>query len=137
MKKISFVTTLFIAVALYACNNNETNSANTTTVEPTNTTPPSAEDAFANNPDYQNGLAIIGKSDCLTCHKIEETSTGPAYRDIANKYPNDKATIAMLAQKIIKGGSGVWGQVPMAAHPALTVAEAEQLAKYVMLFKNK
>jgi cytochrome c len=137
MKKQLFMIALVIA-CLYACNNSPEKSAATpaVTAEKTEPAAPAADD-YSKNPDYQKGLDIIGKTDCLTCHKIEETSTGPAYRDIANKYTNDEKTIDMLAQKIIKGGSGVWGQVPMAAHPTLTPEEAKQLAKYVMIFKNK
>jgi len=89
------------------------------------------------NPDYQKGLELIAKSNCLTCHKISEKLVGPAYRDIANKYTADENNISMLADKIIKGGSGVWGQIPMLPHPEISKADAEQMAKYVLLLKNK
>lgn len=136
MKKQLFVLML-AASTFYACNNGSDKPTTTTPVEEVKDPAKLAEEALAKNPDYTKGLELIGKSDCLTCHKIEETSTGPAYRDIANKYPNDDKTIDMLSQKIIKGGGGVWGQVAMAAHPTLTPEEAKQLARYVMLFKNK
>lgn len=89
------------------------------------------------NPDYQAGMAIIGKNDCLTCHKVDETLIGPPYRDVANKYASMPDTIIThLAHKVMKGGTGVWGQVPMAAHPNLSEADAIALVKYVMLFKS-
>jgi cytochrome c len=57
------------------------------------------------NPDYQKGLELVSKSDCFTCHKIDEPLTGPAYRDVANKYANEPDTIVThLAHKIIEGG---------------------------------
>ncbi|MFX5761018.1 c-type cytochrome, partial [Acinetobacter baumannii] len=79
------------------------------------------------NPDYQKGLELIGKSDCLTCHKVSEKLIGPAYKDVAAKYENTPENIKMLAGKIIKGGQGVWGAVPMTAHPQLSEADAEQM----------
>jgi cytochrome c len=89
------------------------------------------------NPDYQNGLALVSKSDCFTCHKIDEPLTGPSYRDVANKYANAPDTIIThLAHKIIEGGSGVYGQVPMTPHPSIPEADAEAMVKYVLLLKK-
>lgn len=92
---------------------------------------------LSSNPDYQKGLELIAKNDCLTCHKVSEKNIGPAYKDVAAKYENTDANISMLAGKIIKGGQGVWGTVPMTPHPQLSEADAEQLVKYVLLLKNK
>src|SRR5688572_4933418 len=90
------------------------------------------------HPDYQAGLALIAKSDCLTCHKVDETVTGPPYRDVANKYGDMPDTIiSHLAGKIISGGNGVWGQVFMTPHPNLSKADAETMVKYILLLKNK
>jgi cytochrome c len=136
MKK-QLIVLMLATATFYACNNGSEKTTTTPPVEEVKDPAKLAEEALTKNPDYVKGLELIGKSDCLTCHKIEETSTGPAYRDIANKYANDDKTIEMLSQKIIKGGGGVWGQVAMAPHPTLTSDEAKQLAKYVMLFKNK
>jgi cytochrome c len=130
----TIIAAIMAVIVLYACNNDGAQSAGAAEEKIAAETPKA--NTLSGNPVYQKGLELIGKSDCLTCHKIEETSTGPAYRDVANKYPNTPATIDTLAHKILKGGSGNWGQVPMAAHPALTEEEAKQLAKYVMLFKN-
>src|SRR5258708_20871304 len=69
------------------------------------------------NPDYKAGLALISKSDCLTCHKVDEKLTGPSYRDVANKYAGLPDTIVThLADKIRSGGSGVWGEIMMLPH---------------------
>ena len=101
----------------------------------TETTPAKTEDN-SNNPDYQKGLEIASKSDCFTCHKIDEKNIGPAWRDVANKYAGQDTAVDYLAKKIIAGGSGVWGEVPMASHPAFTKEEAETVAKYVLLLKK-
>jgi cytochrome c len=89
------------------------------------------------NPDYQNGLALVGKSDCLTCHKIDEKLNGPSYRDVANKYASYSDTIIThLAGKIITGGKGVWGEVFMTPHAGLSQADAEAMVKYILLLKK-
>lgn len=89
------------------------------------------------NPDYQKGLELIAKSDCLTCHKVDEKLTGPAYRDVANKYAGMPDTIiSHLAGKIISGGSGVWGDVVMLPHPAVSKEDAEAMVKYILLLKK-
>ena len=127
-----------IVATCYACNNNETKSttgADSAATKPAET--PAASTDPSSNPDYAKGLELIGASDCLTCHKVDETSTGPAYRDVANKYTASEAIIDTLAGKIITGGSGNWGSIPMTAHPALSKEDAKQMVKYVMLLKNK
>jgi len=92
---------------------------------------------LSDNPIYQKALTIIENSDCRTCHLIEEKNIGPAWRDVANKYADSANAIEYLSHKIINGGSGVWGQVPMAAHPTMSQDDAETLAKFVLLLKNK
>lgn len=88
-------------------------------------------------PEYKEGLELISKSDCFTCHKVDEPLTGPTYRDVANKYADQApAIIPQLAEKIIKGGTGVWGQVPMLPHPAISQADAEKMVKYILLLKK-
>jgi len=89
------------------------------------------------DPVYQKGVEIVANSDCKTCHMIEEKNVGPAWRDVANRYADSTNAVAYLSHKIINGGSGVWGQVPMAAHPTMSQEDAETLAKYVLLLKNK
>ena len=87
--------------------------------------------------DYQVGLELVAKSDCFTCHKIEEQFTGPSYRDVANKYAGMSDTIIThLAGKIIHGGNGVWGQVFMTPHATLSQADAEAMVKYILLLKK-
>ncbi|BAV09904.1 cytochrome c551/c552 [Filimonas lacunae] len=90
----------------------------------------------SSNPDYQKGIELVAKNDCLSCHKIEDKMLGPSYRQVANKYENNEANIKMLANKVIQGGQGVWGPVPMTAHPQLSEADAQQMIKYIFLLKN-
>lgn len=93
---------------------------------------------LSSNPVYTKGLGLVSKSDCLTCHKVDEAVTGPAYRDVANKYAGMSDTIVThLAKKIISGGTGNWGSVAMTPHPAISQEDAEAMVKYVLLLKNK
>jgi cytochrome c len=96
----------------------------------------SATTDLSSNPDYSKGLALVAGSDCLTCHKTSEKNIGPAYKDVAAKYENNDANVKMLAEKIIKGGSGVWGAIPMTPHPQVSQADAEAMVKYVLLLKK-
>ena len=95
-----------------------------------------AKEEPAENPDYEKGLALVGKNDCLTCHKINEASTGPAYSAVADKYANTPEIIDQLSNKVIKGGSGNWGAVPMTPHPNLSKEDAVAMVKYVMTLKK-
>ena len=88
------------------------------------------------DPVYKKGVEIVAGADCFTCHKIDEKNVGPAWRDVAAKYAGQDTAVKYLAHKIINGGSGVWGQVPMAAHPTLSEEDAETLAKYVLMLKK-
>ena len=91
----------------------------------------------ADNPDIDKGLNLIAKSDCLGCHKIKETSIGPAYNLIGQKYENTEANINTLAEKVQKGGSGNWGQVPMAGHTGISKEDAVLMVKYVLSLKDE
>ncbi len=134
MKRI-FISAIVFA-SLVACNSNSDKKETTATTETKEEAKP-AETSIADNPDYAVGLELIAKSDCLTCHKVDEKLTGPSYRDVANKYASQApGIIPILADKIIKGGTGVWGEVPMLPHASLSQADAEAMVKYILLLKN-
>jgi len=134
MKKILTMLPLLILIAACGGNGNQQNSANTTN-DSTSTAQPATND-ISSNPDYQKGLALIAKSNCLTCHKINEKLIGPAYKDVANKYAGKDTALTYLAHKVISGGKGVWGDVMMTPHPDVSEADAEQMVKYVLLLKQ-
>jgi len=81
------------------------------------------------------GAQLIASLDCLGCHKEQEKLVGPAYVDVAKKYPSNEKNIDYLAKKIISGGSGVWGDIPMTPHPNLALNDAKEMAKYVLSLK--
>ena len=78
---------------------------------------------------------LAGKKNCMACHQVDKKLVGPAYKDVAAKYAGDKEAVDKLAIKIMKGGSGVWGPVPMPANPQVSEAEAKQLAAWVLTQK--
>ena len=75
------------------------------------------------------------KKNCMACHAMDKKLVGPAYKDVAAKYAKDKDAYKKLAEKIVKGGAGVWGPVPMPANTQVSPAEAETLAKWVLTVK--
>ncbi len=129
MKK--YLVAIALMVFIGACSSNQSE----TKTDASAAAPAPAND-LSGNPDYQKGVALIAKSDCLTCHKTDTKNIGPAYKDVAAKYENTDANVTLLAGKIIKGGSGVWGQIPMAPHAAMSEADAKALAKYVLLLRK-
>jgi cytochrome c len=84
----------------------------------------------ATSPAFANA-DLAAKKNCLACHAIDKKLVGPAYKDVAAKYAGQKDAVAKLADKIQKGGVGVWGQVPMPANQ-VTPDEAKQLATWVL-----
>jgi cytochrome c len=83
-----------------------------------------------------DGEKLIAKSDCVGCHKLDKKLIGPVYLDIAKKYPNTDKNVNYLADKVIKGGSGVWGTMPMSAHSALKKEDAKSMVKYILSLKK-
>jgi cytochrome c len=132
MKKIIF--SLAMVSLLLACGNSSGKKEGETKTDEKKETP--TED-LSSNPDYQKGLALIAKSDCLTCHKVDEAVTGPSYREVANKYGAMPDTvIGYLASKIITGGKGNWGETFMTPHPGVSKEDAEAMVKYILLLKK-
>lgn len=84
----------------------------------------------------ERGKVLIAYSDCYTCHTIDKRSKGPAFMDIARRYPRNKDYIELLAVKIIKGGSGAWGHPVMAPHEHLSPEHARLMAAYILSLKK-
>jgi len=78
------------------------------------------------------GAKLIAGSDCTSCHKERGKLVGPAYADVAHKYPSNEANITMLANKVIQGGKGNWGEIPMSPHPGLSLTDAKEMTKYIL-----
>ncbi len=77
-------------------------------------------------------MALASSKNCMACHAVDKKIVGPSFKDIAAKYKGDKTATDKLVTKIIKGGGGVWGSIPMPANPQVSEADAKKLATWVL-----
>lgn len=77
-------------------------------------------------------LQLAQSKNCMACHAVDKKVIGPAFKDVAAKYKDTKGATDLLATKILKGGSGVWGPVPMPANTQVSEADAKKLAAWVL-----
>ena len=82
------------------------------------------------------GEDLIKKSGCSACHANDKKIVGPAYNDVSAKYKGDKAAPAKLLEKVMKGGSGVWGPVPMPPNPNVSDADLKTIITYILALKK-
>ena len=76
--------------------------------------------------------ALATAKNCMACHAIDKKVVGPAFKEVAARYANDKGAADRLAAKIVKGGGGNWGAVAMPANPQVSAAEAKQLVTWIL-----
>jgi cytochrome c len=131
------VVVLSAAVLMAACGN----SGETKTPETKDTTAAATTPATTAPAASDKGLELIGASDCTTCHRLNKEGSGatigPAYSEVAAKYtPAADTTINRLVKKIISGGSGIWGTIPMTPHPALQEEDVKTMVRYILTLKK-
>ncbi len=83
-------------------------------------------------PAAQADDALAKKHNCLACHAIDKKLVGPSYKDIAKKYKGQAGADAKMMEKVKKGGSGVWGPVPMPPNAALSDADNKKLIDWIL-----
>ncbi|RXM41276.1 cytochrome C [Chryseobacterium sp. CH21] len=142
MKALILNTTkaIVLATTLFSCSKTETTPI--PQVEPysaqQNIEPQPVEKApevsVSTDASKHEGLKLIEGTDCLTCHKIDSKLIGPSYQEVAAKYTD--ADLDMLAQKIIDGGKGNWGEIPMTPHTGLSKENVRQMVKYILSLKK-
>lgn len=145
MKKTFIV--LGLSLALAACGGNKSTSGSADSTNAANKTATAsnsdaAQDTAASHNGTEKaagtpsaaGAQLIAKSDCGTCHKEQEKLIGPAFVDVAKKYTSADADT--LASKIVKGGSGHWGTVPMSPHPTISMDDAKSMVNYILSLKK-
>ena len=81
---------------------------------------------------FSRGKSLIDKSDCFSCHQVAVKSIGPSYIDVAQKYAHDTEGRTVMAERIIKGSVGIWGEHAMSAHPDFSEQDARLMAEYIM-----
>lgn len=133
MRNTLFILACFI-LAMASCSSPEERS--TTSGTTTETPAASTETAAPAAEVKSEGEKLIAKSDCIGCHNKVQKVIGPAYVDIAAKYPLNDDNVNHLADKIITGGKGVWGEIPMTPHAALSKDDAKSMVKYILSLKK-
>jgi len=143
-------TILGLSLMIAACGGNKSDNTSADSTAATNKTATAqnsdaVQDTMASHNGTEKGATagssakgaqLIAKSDCLTCHKEHEKLIGPAYADVAKKYANaNEATVDSLVNKVIKGGAGHWGDVPMTPHPQLAKTDVKEMVQYVLSLK--
>lgn len=129
MKKTIWAPVCISAAILFAaCGGGEEKKAEETKSEET----PAVVDNSMVTSTAGKGKELIAAQDCKTCHQEETKLIGPAYKEIAAKYANTDENIKTLAGKVIKGGAGNWGEIPMAPHAAIPQGDAEEMVKYIL-----
>jgi cytochrome c len=77
-------------------------------------------------------VALATSKNCMSCHAVDRKLVGPSYKDVAAKYKEDKSAPERLANKVMKGGGGVWGAVPMPSNPQITDSEAKKIVAWIL-----
>lgn len=148
MVKVFFLfSVLFL---LFSCSNNSEKATNEDTVSAADMSAATRQSEVDTNVNdigtnrgagktpsgaYEKGQQLISQSDCLACHRENTKSIGPSYIEVARKYEKTDANVNYLITKIIKGGSGVWGDIPMTPHPNMTNEDAREMANYILSLK--
>jgi cytochrome c len=86
--------------------------------------------------DNASAQAMLQKNGCAACHAIDKKVVGPAYQDVAAKYKGDKDALAKLSDKVKKGGTGVWGQIPMPPNAQVSDADIKDIVSWILSLKK-
>ena len=122
MKKIFF--TGVIALTVISCSKKENSAIQSSESADISVSAPAAQPL--------TGDVLMSESGCVACHNPESRTVGPSYKELATKYENTPENVALLAGKILNGSVGVWGEVPMPAHPQIGEENAKIIATYLL-----
>lgn len=122
MKSQTSILFLSLTLFLAACSSKSESTKAPQAIEPEKVSPA--------------GLQLIQSNDCQACHHVKNTLVGPSYTAIAAKYDESDTTIAMLSEKVIKGGSGIWGDASMNAHAMLSEEDAREMVTYILFIDS-
>lgn len=139
IKSLSIGVVALSAIA-YSCGGGSNSSESGSYTPPAATTSTaesiSLEDKYKDNPVFVAGSAKAKEAGCTACHMVERKIVGPSYADVAAKYEDNAENLELLTSHVINGNVGVWGEVPMPAHPHLAKEDVETIVKYVLLLKK-
>lgn len=137
-----FFTAILLSLTITSCSEKKeqvaeqqpTTESNTMMEEPKPAASADTASTTAAAKPEDEGKALVEGADCLSCHKIDSKLVGPSYQDVAAKYTD--ADIDHLAQKVIDGGKGFWGDIPMTPHAGLSKENAQKMVKYILSLKK-
>lgn len=137
-----FFTAILLSLTITSCSEKKeqvaeqqpTTESNTMMEEPKPAASADTASTTAAAKPEDEGKALVEGADCLSCHKVDSKLVGPSYQDVAAKYTD--ADIDHLSQKIIDGGKGVWGDIPMTPHAGLSKENAQKMVKYILSLKK-
>ena len=137
-----FFTAILLSLTITSCSEKKeqvaeqqpTTESNTMMEEPKPAASADTSSTTAAAKPEDEGKALVEGADCLSCHKVDSKLVGPSYQDVAAKYT--EADIDHLSQKIIDGGKGVWGDIPMTPHAGLSKENAQKMVKYILSLKK-
>lgn len=142
MKFIRTITTL-IALSLVACQTNLTNKTanDETMIIPVTYSPVHSTDTLTNSESETEKPMVVGETliksnDCMVCHDKYDQVIGPSFSAISKKYTIVNSNIELLTNKVIEGGGGNWGNIPMQAHPNVSKKDAEEMIRYILSVKQ-
>ena len=79
---------------------------------------------------------MMKKNGCSACHAEDKKVIGPSYKDVAAKYKGDAGAVAKLSEKVKKGGSGVWGPIPMPPNTQVADADVKKMVELILALKK-
>ena len=137
-----FFTAILLSLTITSCSEKKeqvaeqqpTTESNTMMEEPKPAASADTASTTAAAKPEDEGKALVEGADCLSCHKVDSKLVGPSYQDVAAKYTD--ADIDHLAQKVIDGGKGVWGDIPMTPHAGMSKENAQKMVKYILSLKK-
>jgi cytochrome c len=137
MKQTTLLILGCIGLAIASCGNPGSSEKKEETTSTAETTTDTTTTVSAQTPsEMLPGEKLIAKADCLGCHNKTQKIVGPAYVDVAAKYPSNDENINKLADVVIKGGKGNWGEIPMTPHPSLSKDDAKLMVTWILSLKK-
>jgi cytochrome c len=132
MRKRFLAPIVLSAMFLASCGGSSSSEKEAGTTSTTTTTEPAADNSMVKASAEPRGVQLMAQLDCKTCHKEDVKLIGPSFKDIAAKYPDTPENETKLAEKIIHGGSGNWGEIAMLPHPDVKMEDAKEIVKYIL-----
>lgn len=138
MKKFKFLLSIVMGSAIVlACNNSNSESPFSKDAD-SSQTKVLIDKAGSNVPEeFREGAELVTSNDCLTCHKVSDTSVGPSFQSIANRYERIPANVNKLLVSVQKGSTGAWGRNVMTPHPTITPQDGTKMLNYILSNRTK